>query len=163
MPWSRLAPADGSYTFQPGARYAVLASVSLDYPLADIQAKAEAQGFQVTYAWQEGQPATDPYLLGLSPDPTPNHRWIFAEGNFTGQGPWSLGVDSPTILFVHTTIWHIEAVFQAVAAEAPAPAPSPVATQFPPWAWAALALGVGAAAWAAWTYRDVYLPRPKTA
>jgi hypothetical protein len=159
--WSRIQPADGSYTFQPGQRYAVLASVSSDYSLDSIKEKATAQGFSITYAWEQGQPATDPFVQNLAPDPIPNHRWIFAEGDFVAAGPWALGVDSPTILFVHTTIWHIDSVFQAT--EGAAPEPTPTTAGLPWWGWGLALVGVGAVAWGAWTQRDVFLPRRKPA
>jgi len=115
--WSEIQPSGGAYAFQPGERYAVLASVSLNYSLAQIQTKAESEGFQVSYAWETGQAsratyAIDSWLDALPSDTTSNHRWVYAEGNFTGTSPWSLSVDPPWPF----TIYHVEYVFQAVDA-----------------------------------------------
>ena len=115
--WSEIQPTSGDFVFKPGERYAVLASVSLNYSLDEIKTKAEAEGFQVTYAWQSGQAsratyAIDNWLAGLAPDTTSNHRWVYAEGDFAGSSPWSLGVDPPWPF----SIYHVAHVFEAVDA-----------------------------------------------
>lgn len=116
--WSEIQPnGSGDFVFEPGHRYAVLASVSLDYSLDRITAKAQSEGFQVTYAWQTGQASRatyqiDNWLDGLPADTTSNHRWVYAEGNFEGSSAWSLGVDAPWPF----SIYHVAHVFEAVDA-----------------------------------------------
>lgn len=146
--WGEVQPAGGDFTFEPGQRYAILASVSKNYSLAEIMAKATSEGFSITYAWEQGQPSRglypiDDWLAGLLPDATSNHRWVWGEGNFqatcdssgectpiAGAKSWTLGVDPPWPL----SIYHLQHVFQAVeqaqsASEAPA---LPAEAQCPP-------------------------------
>lgn len=130
--WSPIQPTGDAYAFEPGERYAVLASVSLNYTLSQIQAKAESEGFQVTYAWETGQASRDTYaidqwLASLPADTTSNHRWVYAEGNFSGSTPWSLSVDPPWPF----TIYHVEYVFQAVEGTPDQP-PTPLPHVTPP-------------------------------
>lgn len=130
--WSEVQPTGGDFVFQPGERYAVLASASLNYTLDQIAAKAEEKGFSVTYKWETGQPsratyAIDNWLDSLAPDTTSNHRWVYAEGNFTGSSPWSLSVDPPWPF----TMYHVAHVFEAV--DAPdQPNETPAAPVLPP-------------------------------
>lgn len=154
--WSEIQPSGGDFTFQPGERYAVLASVSRDDTLATVQAKAEAKGFTVTYAWEQGQAsrnlfAIDAWLAGLSPDPTSNHRWIYAEGNFGGAAPWSLGVDPPWPF----TIYHVQHVFQAVDAPDVAPGTTPTTPALPSGPECPPPSGVSTAAAVGWTLGGV--------
>jgi hypothetical protein len=149
--WSQIQPTGDAYAFQPGERYAVLASVSRNFTLDQIKAKAESQGFSVTYDWEQGSPSRglypiDDWLAGLPADTTSNHRWVYAEGNFAGASAWSLSVDPPWPF----TIYHVEYVFQAVEAAADQPAPphlpSAQSTVAPPSSGTGLAvLGVAAA------------------
>jgi len=115
--WNEIQPSGGDFVFEPGERYAVLASASLNYTLDQIAAKAESEGFSVTYKWESGQPsratyAIDNWLESLPADTTSNHRWVYAEGNFTGSSPWSLGQDPPWPF----TMYHVAHVFEAVDA-----------------------------------------------
>lgn len=131
--WSEIQPADGDYVFEPGQRYAVLASVSNDYTLEQIQHKAESEGFSVTYAWQTGQAsratyAIDNWLDGLPADTTSNHRWVYAEGNFGGSSPWKLGVDAPWPF----TVYHVAHVFEAVDAPDQPSTTEPTQPALPP-------------------------------
>lgn len=118
-------PASGNdYAFQSAHRYAVLASVSLNYSLAQIAAKMTSLGFVVTYAWEQGQPtrglyAIDAWLASLPVDATENHRWVYGEANFAGADT-TLAIDAPWPL----TIYHVAQVFEAVPAP-PAGAPLP--------------------------------------
>jgi hypothetical protein len=131
--WSELAAQSGYFVFAPGQRYAVLASVSLNYSLAQIEAKATSEGFQVTYAWETGQPSRatyriDDWLDSLPDDTTSNHRWVYAEGNFLGVTPWSLPVDPPWPF----TIYHVAHVFQAVDAPDQPANEGPASPALPP-------------------------------
>jgi hypothetical protein len=124
--WSEIQPTSGAFVFEPGERYAVLASASLNYTLDQIAAKAASEGFTVTYKWETGQPsratyAIDNWLASLAPDTTSNHRWVYAEGNFTGSSPWSLSQDPPWPF----TMYHVAHVFEAVdAPDQPADSPA---------------------------------------
>jgi len=115
--WSEIQPKGGDFVFQPGERYAVLASASLNYTLDQIAAKAAEKGFTVTYKWETGQASRDTYAIdhwldALPADTTSNHRWVYAEGNFTGETPWTLGQDPPWPF----TMYHVAHVFEAVDA-----------------------------------------------
>lgn len=128
MVWQVLAPSGSDYVFKEGERYAVLASVSLNYPLADIEAKMRSEGFDVTYAWEYGTPgrrppvAIDDWLAGLAADPRSNHRWVYGEVNRSGPDT-TIGVDPPWPL----TIYHLAQVLEAVPAP-PGTAPSDLPT-----------------------------------
>jgi hypothetical protein len=142
--WAEVKPdSDANFTFAPGGRYAVLASVSKNFTVAEVVKYLAGKGFDVTYAWEQGDDVrrtgskpmydVDAWLLTVEPDTRDNHRWIYGEGNFSGAEPWTVGVDPPSILFVHVTVYHIAHVMQAVdgppgalpstAHDAPAPAP----------------------------------------
>lgn len=131
--WSETEPAGGDFTFEPGARYAVLASVSLNYSLAQVQNYVAGKGFQVTYAWETGQPsratyAIDNWLDNLPPDTSGNHRWVYAEGDYDGTDPWKVGQDPPWPF----TMYHVAHVFQAVdAADPVSPSDTPAAPTLP--------------------------------
>lgn len=118
MVWTQVGSQGQDVTMQPGQRYAVLASVSEDFTLAQIEAKAQAEGFAVSYAWEQGDPKrpadynVDEWLAALAPDPTSNHRWVYGEGTFNGSSPWTLGGSAPWPLTVYT----LQASFQAVPA-----------------------------------------------
>lgn len=129
--WSEIQPVNGGFAFEPGQRYAVLADVSLNFTLAQIQSKAESEGFQVTYAWETGQAsratyAIDNWLDSLPPDTTSNHRWVYAEGNFNGAAPWTLNEKAPLPL----TIYYVAHVFEAV--DAPDQPSAPTEPVLPP-------------------------------
>ena len=132
--WSEIHPAGGDFAFQPGSRYAVLASVSKNYSLSEVEHAAEGKGFSITYAWEQGDPsratyAIDAWLASLKPDAIDNHRWIYAEGNFTGSSAWSLSVDPSWPL----TLYHVQHVLTAVDAPDPAtPGGAPAAPVLPP-------------------------------
>jgi hypothetical protein len=118
MIWSEVFPdSSANFTFQPGQRYAVLASASLNYSVDQIVQYVQGHGFQVTYSWEQGQPTrgqfqVDAWLASLPPDTTSNHRWVYGEGNFTGSAPWTIGQDPPWPL----TIYHVAHLMEAVAA-----------------------------------------------
>ena len=129
--WSQIQPTGDAFAFQPGERYAVLASVSRNYTLEQVKTKAESEGFAVTYDWEQGASSRglypiDDWLASLPADTTGNHRWVYAEGNFGAASPWSLSVDPPWPF----TIYHVEYVFHAV--EAAAQPGAPAAPVLPP-------------------------------
>jgi hypothetical protein len=132
LAWAAQAPSGSDYAFARGHRYAVLASVSRNYTLAQIVAKMTALGFVVTYAWEEGQAsrglyAIDAWLASVPPDVTSNHRWVYGEADFTAADT-TLAIDAPWPL----TIYHVAQVFEAVPAPAggaPAPALPPPAAE----------------------------------
>lgn len=146
--WSEVAAdSAGDFVFESGERYAVLASVSLDYTLDQVRAYVENHGFAVTYAWEWGQPnrATyriDQWIAQLPEDANAHHRWIYAEGNFTGSAPFTVGQHAPWPL----TVYEINNVFEAVDAPAgdvvelpPKPCNCPPKPGFP---WGAVIAGV---------------------
>ena len=123
--WGPVQPTSGDFRFDPGQRYAVLASVSLNYSMAEILQKATDKGFSITYHWQtgdagRGQYNIDAWLAALPPDTAGNHRWVYAEGDFTGAHAWTLGQDPPWPF----TAYHVADVFQAVDAPDQAAAPA---------------------------------------
>lgn len=124
--WSEQAPDGDKYAFGQGHRYAVLASVSQNYSLSDVTSYLTNHGFDVTYAWEQGTPtrdmyAVDDWLASLSPDPTSNHRWLYAEANRTGADT-TYGITSPWPL----TIYTISHVLLAVPAPPGQPNAAPV-------------------------------------
>lgn len=119
-------PVDSSddYTFEAGRRYAVLASVSRNYSLDQVEQYMTANGWTMTYAWEQGTPtrntyAIDTWLAQLAADTTDNHRWIYGEADRVGPD-WTKGQDAPWPF----TIYHIAHVFEAVPGAAPAPLPT---------------------------------------
>jgi hypothetical protein len=143
--WAEVKPnGDGDFVFQPGERYAVLASVSKNFTVEQVVKYLAGKGFDVTYSWEQGDDVrrtgtkpmydVDAWLLTVEPDARENHRWIYGEGNFDGAAPWTVGQNPPSILFVHITVYHVAHVMQAVdgppnalpstAHDAPAPEPS---------------------------------------
>lgn len=123
--WSEVHATSGDFRFEPGQRYAVLASVSRNYSLSEIETKATGKGFSITYAWESGAPGRglyniDAWLASLPADTTSNHRWVYAEGNFGGAETWTLGQDPPWPF----TVYHVAEVFEAVDAPEQAPAPA---------------------------------------
>lgn len=116
--WSELPPTNSSYTFTQGDRFAVLASVSKDFTLAQVVNYMNTNGWDVTYSWEQGSPTRgqfpiDTFLANLAPDTTDNHRWIYGEANRVGAD-WTKGVDAPWPL----TVYHIADVLKAVPAPA---------------------------------------------
>lgn len=153
--WTRLSPSGGDITFQPGQRYAVLASVSESYTLDDVMQAAGGKGFEITYAWETGQAprSGDTYLPGLAP-PRSGDRWVYAEGNFKGQAAWSLGVHEPWFVPMH--VYTLDSVF--LAEDVAGPAPTQEAAAFP-WGWAVVgALALAGLGWVAWQERYRLLP-----
>jgi hypothetical protein len=155
--WDEERPASGDYALAQGGRYAVLASVSRNYSLAEVASYLTGHGWAVTYLWEEGSPTRDTYaidawLSSLGPDPTGNHRWVYGEGNRVGESA-TLGRVPPWPF----TFYSLSHVFRAVPAPpgagggAPAlpssePAPSPSAA---PSGWLLAGAAVlGAVGWA---------------
>jgi len=90
--WVEVQPQGGNFTFTPGQRYAVLASVTNKAELPDVAAKLTSKGFQVTYSWQSGAPSRNQYCvdawLGQLPADTVNgQRWVYIEANYQGAQP----------------------------------------------------------------------------
>jgi hypothetical protein len=131
--WREIQPSSGDFTFEPGQRYAVLASVSKDYSLDEVKKKAESEGFDVTYTWEQGDPSRATYVIDnwlqqLAPDTTSNHRWLYAEGNFGGAKAWTVGQDPPWPF----SMYHVAHVFQAVDAANPVtPTDTPAEPELP--------------------------------
>ena len=123
--WHEVAPDSGNaFTFAEGDRYAVLASVSRNFTLDQVRKYMTDNGWQLTYAWEQGTPTRDTYaidawLAKLAPDPTANHRWVYGEANRVGAD-WTKGADAPWPF----TIYHIAHVFEAVPGQEPAPLPA---------------------------------------
>jgi len=85
-----LNPA-GMYLAEPGGRYAVLLSVDSRASLTDVTGALGKESFQVSYAWQSGQPVrnqffVDTWLAGL-PAPTAGTVWMYFEMSYTGDTP----------------------------------------------------------------------------
>lgn len=119
--WGKVDPSGSDYDFSQGHRYAVLASVSKNYSLAEIQSYMTSHGWTVTYAWEQGtagrgQYPIDAWLQGLAADTTDNHRWVYGEANRTDVDT-SIGVDAPWPL----TIYHVADVLEAVPGQPNAP------------------------------------------
>jgi hypothetical protein len=120
------ADADDKFTFSPGERYAVLASASKNYTVAQIAAYIQGKGFAVTYTWEEGTPtraeyAIDDWLKAVPADTRDNHRWVYGEGNMGGAAPWTIGRDAPWPF----TVYHVAHVMKATdAPDAPLALPS---------------------------------------
>lgn len=124
-------PAASDYAFAQGGRYAVLASVSKDYSLAQVRSYLTGHGWTVTYAWEQGTPTrntypVDQWLAGLAPDTTSNHRWLYAEANRTGPDV-TIGASSPWPF----TFYAISDVMVAVAAPPSAAPASPTLPSSP--------------------------------
>jgi hypothetical protein len=120
---------DGSFPIAQGARYAVLASVTRNYSLAEVASYLNGHGWQTTYAWEEGSPtrglyAIDTWLASLAADATNNHRWVYGEANRTGASE-SLGAHAPWPF----TFYAIAHVFRAVPAP---PGQTPGPPELPP-------------------------------
>jgi len=115
---------ESTITFDPGQRYAVLASVGTGTSLATIESYVQKQGFQVSYLCEivNGSAGActgrstydvDAWLAGITAPARSGERWVYAEGDFTGSSPWSVDkTDSfPKTLVVS---YSIADVFQAV-------------------------------------------------
>lgn len=136
--WSEVQAADGSFTFQPGGRYAVLASVSSGQSLDTIEKYVEGKGFHVTYAWETGQPSratyyVDNWLQNLPADTTSGQRWVYAEGDYDGVDPWTVGEDPSWLASLALGhVYHVAHVFLSVDAPAPTtPTDTPTAPDLP--------------------------------
>jgi hypothetical protein len=151
LQWSKQS-LGSSFTFQPGQRYAVLASVATGTSLATITNYVAGKGFQVTYSCEPPSGCTrntyniDAWLTSITAAARSGERWVYAEGNFTGSAPWTVAVTSsfPVTLVV---TYSIADVFLAVSSTAPAaPVVAPVATPAgstsSPWATVAVVGGI---------------------
>lgn len=131
--WTEVAPSNGSFTFIKGQRYAVLASVSKNFTLDQVQRYMTSNGWTVTYAWEQAAPTRglypiDAWLAALPADTTDNHRWVYGEADRTGDD-WTKGQDAPWPL----TLYHIAHVLQATPAPAgTTPAPLPTSSSSTP-------------------------------
>jgi hypothetical protein len=170
--WSEVQASGGDFTLEPGGRYAVLASVSSGQSLDAITKYVEGKGFHVTYAWETGQPSRatyqiDNWLQNLPPDATGGQRWVYAEGDYDGVDPWTVGEDPSWLASLALGhFYHVSHVFLAVDAPAPTtPSDTPTAPDLPgtsssdsgntnagigPWGVAAAVFSVGILAGAIW-------------
>lgn len=116
MVWTKVGAQGDDVAMQPGERYAVLASVSKNFSKDQVVAKAATYGFNVSYAWEAGDPKrpedynVDEWLASLPADPNDSHRFMYGEGTFAGGSPWKLGGSAPWPL----TIYTLEDSFHAV-------------------------------------------------
>jgi hypothetical protein len=151
--WGEIFPdTSGDFAIVEGGRYAVLASLSKNYSLAQAMAYLTGHGWSVTYSWETGQQTrgqypVDAWLEQLAPDTRDNHRWVYGEANRTGAST-TLAQDPPWPL----TLYHVAHVLRAVpaasvpggSANLPDPA-SPgcptIPSRVPPFLWG-LAAGV---------------------
>ena len=147
LTWQPVDLSSGSVTFQPGQRYAVLASVTTGRTLQEVVNYATGKGFSITYSCEppcsRNQYPIDQWLTTL-PSARSSERWIYAEGTFNGGSPWTV---SQTDSFPKTLIasYALSNVFLAAPGSASqlAPATTPgSATGFP---WGPV-LAVGAVA-----------------
>jgi hypothetical protein len=119
--WSEVAPTGGSFTFSPGSRYAVLASVTTKASLPQVTDKLTSKGFSVSYAWTQGQASRGLYCvdtwLGQLPPPPSGEAWVYVEADFTAATPdvepvtYSWGVWPVTL-----DVYSIAHVFEAMPA-----------------------------------------------
>lgn len=124
--WQPQDISGGTVTFQPGQRYAVLASVGTGTSLQTITNYVQGKGFQVSYICEiaANSPSAcskrdefniDTWLQQITAQPRSGERWVYAEGNFASSEAWSVPV---TDSFPKTLIatYYIENLFEAVAA-----------------------------------------------
>jgi len=145
MTWTALAAGE-PIALEPGARYALVASIKRTHVAADVQAIGAQKGLHLTSYGEEGQ------VTGLGPDPrAPDYRMVAAIAMATAPGelpwsvPWPLSMaDASGIV----AAW-IEPPGSAPAPAPPAPVGVPRPTVPPLWP---LALGIAAAGAAGWLY-----------
>ena len=137
--WQPQDISSGTVTFQPGQRYALLASVGSGTSLPTIQNYVQGKGFQVTYlceivAGSAGGCAkrdeydVDAWLAQITAKPRSGERWVYAEGNFTGSAPWAVPV---TDSFPKTLVvtYAISVAFEAVQSNTTSPTGQPIAEE----------------------------------
>jgi len=117
--WQEIsANSSGDFVLTAGQEYAVLASVSQNYSVAQITSYLTGHGYQVLYAWEYGTAGRSPagsmdtWLASLPADTTSNHRWVY--GEVVPTAATTIGQNAPWPL----TIYSIAHAFQAVAAAA---------------------------------------------
>jgi hypothetical protein len=114
--WQEIQAQSGSFALTAGQEYAVLASVSKNYSLSDVENYLTSHGYQVLYGWEYGTPTRSPpgsmdqWLASLPADTTDNHRWIY--GEVIPSAATSIGQSAPWPL----TVYSIAHAFVAVAA-----------------------------------------------
>lgn len=135
--WVYIQPnGDGDYELVAGGRYAALVSVSRDYTLAEVAAKASSRGIQLTYAWEEGQPnrdtyAIDAWLAKQPKDPNATHRFVYAEADVTADQ--TIGANSPWPLTIYSVKYFWRADRTKDAPPAPPPPGGPQRPKGTPW------------------------------
>lgn len=135
MAWAAQDISSGSFTFQPGTRYAILASVDTSKSTADITSYVAGKGFQVSYICEPPGGCTrneyniDTWLAGITAQARSGERWVYAEGDYTGTDTWNIPItDSfPATLAV---TYSIADIFMAVAVP-PGPDNNPVDPPLP--------------------------------
>ena len=128
MVWSEILPGGNGFAFEQGNGYAILASVSKNYTLQQVQTYLTNNGWTVVYAWEYGTPgrnqyAVDDWLASLPADTTSNHRWVYGEAGRSGANT-TIGQNAPWPL----TIYEIAHVFEAVPGQ---PNQAPGSASFP--------------------------------
>ena len=121
MTWDPQDISSGSFTFQPGTSYAILASVDNGKSTTDVTSYVQGKGFQVSYICEPPGGCTrneyniDTWLSGITAPARSGERWVYAEGDYTGTSPWAIPItDSfPATLAVTYSIANL---FLAVAA-----------------------------------------------
>lgn len=144
MTWNEL-PQGEAIAIEPGASYAVVASVKASHSAADVQQLVESKGLTLLDYAEEGARA------GLGPDPrAPGYRMVAATATATeaGELPWS--VPWPLSLVDGSGIVR---AWVAPAGSPPAPAPGLPAPAIPtpatPSIWPLL-VGLGVAGAGGW-------------
>lgn len=151
MVWQAQDISGGTVTFQPGQRYAVLASVGTSRSLSEIENYLQGKGFLVTYGCEKvdgsqfacssrDQYNIDAWLAGITAAPRSGERWVYAEGNFQGTSPWSVDVTDgfPKTLIVTYSIANVFlAVAQAQGEQLPAEPTTPASSSSSALPWVA--------------------------
>jgi len=178
MTWDPQDISSGSFTFQPGTSYAILASVDNGKSTTDVTSYVQGKGFQVSYICEPPGGCTrneyniDTWLAGITAPARSGERWVYAEGQYTGTDPWTIPiVDSfPATLAV---TYNIANIFMAVAAPAPDPNDNPVNPPLPsepttpiavaatmsPWVAAGIGAAVGVVGGLSWFFWERYRHR----
>jgi len=129
--WTEMAASDGDFALAAGGKYAVLASVSKNFSLLQVENYLAGHGFSVDYAWEYGDTVRpgggpiDSWLASLPADATDNHRWVYGEVTRTG-GPTTIGAKAPWP-FSFYTIAHAFSAVEVPDAAAAGPLPAPEA------------------------------------
>ncbi len=175
MTWDPQDISSGSFTFQPGTSYAILASVDNGKSTTDVTSYVQGKGFQVSYICEPPGGCTrneyniDTWLAGITAPARSGERWVYAEGQYTGTDPWTIPiVDSfPATLAV---TYNIANIFMAVAAPAPGPNDNPVNPPLPsepttpvavaatmsPWVAAGIGAAVGVVGGLSWFFWECH-------